>query len=311
MEKKIALFLGLGLIVVLVGSILAISGGITGNVIRKSGFYDSSITGQVVSEVKRIPQEYTLKFTIKPGALGIIDSVYVYDDSGILKQEVDLHCANDLCYDEVDAEVYIDDTYLGDYYILITKPNSTSVLRQDFYVYESVVDSGVSSEEDSNEIIERVEQDCISDFNCGNWSECEVDYNLDDLLNGVENIKGTKTRTCEDRNDCVGDRIEIRECVATIPVYAKKIEWCQESYIELYERDTDKLISRIKDNRDSSLPSLDIAFVYEKGVCRYCSNGVKDGDETGVDCGGSCPECVDEEYDTNFFQKMMWQLDFD
>lgn len=305
MEKKIVvfLFLGLSLFVILAGSILAVSGGITGRVIGiGGGFYDSSITGQVISEVKRVPQNYTLSFSVKPGALGIIDSVYVYDDSGILKQEVDLHCANDLCYNEVDAEVYIDNNYLGDYYLLIKKPNSTSVLRQDFYVYESKVG-------DTNDYeIEAV--DCISDFNCDNWSECEVDYNLDDLLNGIENIKGTKTRTCEDRNDCVGDRLEIRECEVSIPVYAKRIEWCQETYIELYEKDTDKLISRIKDNRDSSLPSLDIAFVYEKGVCRYCSNGVKDGDETGIDCGGSCPECVDEDYNMNVFQKMMWQMDF-
>ena len=32
------------------------------------------------------------------------------------------------------------------------------------------------------------------------------------------------------------------------------------------------------------------------GYCGYCYNGVKDYDETGIDCGGSnCPSCGGEE----------------
>lgn len=50
----------------------------------------------------------------------------------------------------------------------------------------------------------------------------------------------------------------------------------------------------------ATLATLDIQinggwwrFIMEKqGVVTTCNNGIQDGDETGVDCGGSCPACI-------------------
>ena len=37
------------------------------------------------------------------------------------------------------------------------------------------------------------------------------------------------------------------------------------------------------------------------GYCGYCYNGVKDYDETGIDCGGpNCPQCEVEVREWNF-----------
>eukprot|EP01043_Picozoa_sp_COSAG02_P003812 COSAG02_NODE_96_length_37408_cov_9.762604_8_plen_3626_part_00 len=54
-------------------------------------------------------------------------------------------------------------------------------------------------------------------------------------------------------------------------------------------------------NRDCMVPDQDFSFLSpavcfmqgqdERGMCTSCSNGVQDGDESDVDCGGSCASC--------------------
>ena len=39
--------------------------------------------------------------------------------------------------------------------------------------------------------------------------------------------------------------------------------------------------------------------------CDYCFDGVMDGDETGVDCGGSCQKCS-EKFKRVDFEKRGW-----
>lgn len=40
-------------------------------------------------------------------------------------------------------------------------------------------------------------------------------------------------------------------------------------------------------DNECTIPNIDVCW---NGVCR-CQNGIQDGDETGVDCGGSCSPC--------------------
>ena len=35
----------------------------------------------------------------------------------------------------------------------------------------------------------------------------------------------------------------------------------------------------------------EIGLIYSEGQSSTCNNGIQDGDETGIDCGGSCPAC--------------------
>lgn len=39
------------------------------------------------------------------------------------------------------------------------------------------------------------------------------------------------------------------------------------------------------------LAFLGLGFLPSRVYAQSCNNGVQDGDETGVDCGGSCPGC--------------------
>jgi hypothetical protein len=100
----------------------------------------------------------------------------------------------------------------------------------------------------------------------------------------------------------------------TIDINANVTEWCQEEYVEIYEKSTNKLVSRVKeediDLGVKNLSRIDISFLVTEftGYCDYCYNGIQDFDETGVDCGGpNCPECVKESF---FFNWLFWLLLF-
>jgi len=46
---------------------------------------------------------------------------------------------------------------------------------------------------------------------------------------------------------------------------------------------------------DSAAENYDPTATSSNGSCTYCTNGIKDGDESGIDCGGSnegCPSCL-------------------
>jgi len=105
--------------------------------------------------------------------------------------------------------------------------------------------------------------DCIPDFVYEEWSECDVDYRFEDLLNGVEELKGRQSRSYSDRNNCVESSIEVRVCSVDLEIYAEKIRWCEEDYYGIYEKNSGKLLSRIKDNKQESIPSLDVVFNQE------------------------------------------------
>jgi len=101
---------------------------------------------------------------------------------------------------------------------------------------------------------------CESDFVYEDWSECKVDYNFEDLLSRVHELDGRQLRFYEDRNGCAESGLEERECSVELEVFAERVELCGESYYEIYEKASGRLLSRIKDNKQESIPSLDILF---------------------------------------------------
>jgi len=141
---------------------------------------------------------------------------------------------------------------------------------------------------------------CVPKFVCGEWGKCGVDYNLKDLIEGNVILKGKQERLCRDMNLCVeAVTTEYQECSVEVPVEIRVAKWCNEDYIEIYEKETRKLVSRIKES--INLTRLDLSFIPTsiEGYCDYCFNGMKDYDEEGVDCGGSCTACLGE-YKDNF-----------
>jgi hypothetical protein len=117
--------------------------------------------------------------------------------------------------------------------------------------------------------------DCIENIGCGEWSECKKS-NQDTCrtLNLKPGQCGTKNRNCKDLNNCnfTEEYLESSECQ-----YNEKPS-CHDN---------------IKNCHDSSCEVLTDCG----GVCNHCptcSDGIKNQDESGIDCGGFCQSCLNK-----------------
>lgn len=151
-------------------------------------------------------------------------------------------------------------------------------------------------------------KDCIPNIVCDEWSDCNVEYEFLNLVNqNIQEMKGTKSRTCSDLNSCVSPLVESRECSVSVDIYTKRFVKCGSEFIGLYNRLDNSLIARIENGNENEF-FLNIHFDgrEESPYCDYCFDGVKNGDEVGVDCGGSCPKCEDKYANVDFKKKSIW-----
>jgi hypothetical protein len=153
---------------------------------------------------------------------------------------------------------------------------------------------------------------CTPDLQCGNWSNCKTNYEFNDLNSGIQNLEGIKSRLCEDKNNCVNSQYETQNCSMKLNIYSKSVVWCGKKYIEIYDKTTNKMLSRIKNDKQGNLPLIEISLDIDSSkigdstqdYCDYCFNGIKDNDEQGVDCGGSCKECAAQEYKKDYLSSI-------
>jgi len=101
-------------------------------------------------------------------------------------------------------------------------------------------------------------------------------------------------------------------CDVSVPIKINKVKWCNEEYLEIFDQDTNQLVGRIKEKEifgsSNSQNRVDISFSNSdfKGYCDYCFDGVKNYDETEIDCGGkSCPVCLEEFV---YFDWVYWAI---
>jgi len=155
------------------------------------------------------------------------------------------------------------------------------------------------------------EENCSVNFTCTGWGECESSYTLQDLVESNSLVaKGIQKRYCTDGLSCAEDYEDVRYCDLSVDIEANLTEKCGEECVEIYEKDTGKLVSRLK-KKDlgieiSNLSRVDISLMVTEfvGYCDYCYDELHNYDETGVDCGGpNCPECVEQK---DFFNWLSW-----
>jgi len=96
-------------------------------------------------------------------------------------------------------------------------------------------------------------------------------------------------------NHCLNSFEETQNCSTKIPVSVKNTEWCGDNYTEVYDL-TNKLLSRIKKTEIGDLKRVDVSLSISNfsQYCPHCYNRVKDVDEEGIDCGGSCVACIEK-----------------
>jgi len=138
---------------------------------------------------------------------------------------------------------------------------------------------------------------CIPKFSCGNWDDCHVVYDLDDIVNGSITLEGLQERKCIDNNQCSQDINEKKSCETKIQIEIEKVNVCENKYqyLEITNSNTKELISRL----ELTEGKLNIQFLFSNTTkyYPYCFNNIQDCDEDGIDCvdensnKDSCPVC--------------------
>ena len=148
---------------------------------------------------------------------------------------------------------------------------------------------------------------CSPDISCTDWTECKPDYNFVDLVTGIEEIKGIKSRICEDKNSCSQTKYETKNCSTSVDIYTRRIKKCGVNYIGIYNKLTNKLIAKIEQSQAKDKQYLNIQITNkEREDCDFCFDGIKNGDEEQVDCGGSCQACNKKQYISSYKKPGFW-----
>lgn len=139
----------------------------------------------------------------------------------------------------------------------------------------------------------KVKENCDISLKCEKWTTCEVDSGFDDIKGVEPGTIGSQTRKCVDTNGCLdGPYFEERSCSVKVFLETKDKIICDEKYIDVYKRNSDFLVARIKDERKTK-KSLSMFFTV-------------DGKEPEI-------KCEQKEffiYNLNFVESTLIALDF-
>jgi hypothetical protein len=146
---------------------------------------------------------------------------------------------------------------------------------------------------------------CVPEIECDQWSACEVDYDFIDLIgDGSVDLQGLKSRTCVDNNKCVYPQKELEKCSVSVDIYTENFEKCGEEYIGVYDSLDSELLA-ILERGVGANKYLNIYFSEKQDImCSYCFDGVVNGDEDDIDCGGSCGSC--DGYKITVYKESFW-----
>ncbi len=116
---------------------------------------------------------------------------------------------------------------------------------------------------------------CIPDWQCQDWFPCLP--------------SGEQWRRCYDKAACAADRYLKRQCTYVGPPPACEENWLCSEWGNCFLNGTQYRTCQDLNGCGTEvlLPSTEQACVY----IPTCNDGVQNGNETGVDCGGSCAAC--------------------
>ena len=125
---------------------------------------------------------------------------------------------------------------------------------------------------------------------CGNWTACKAVYNLSEVIDNQVFFRGEQKRECKLEGGEV--HIEKRGCASKVNIVVKRKDDCFKNYLVVLDANNNT-VSRLEFvSGDRS--KLNVQLLFDKSAyCPYCYDQMKDYDETGVDCGGSCSACTE------------------
>ena len=151
--------------------------------------------------------------------------------------------------------------------------------------------------------------DCIPEVECTNWGQCYYTEKVNDIFNGKVHFGGYQKRICEDSTGCLNTFEEERTCEDSFDLELDIYEECGERYLATIDSKTKRPVAKI--NLDSwETDKLDISFTQGKVIyCEDCYNGIMDGSEKGIDCGGrDCKPCQENKVSWNLIPVLFWVL---
>ena len=157
-----------------------------------------------------------------------------------------------------------------------------------------------------NELSDNVE--CIPNIECGEYGGCNYNDRTENIFKGEISYTGIKGRECLDLNSCVSDYSENVECVNEFEIELVEEEICGVKTLTAVNKESKNPVTFI-DLDEWSKNRLNIKFVQSKSTCLSCFNRIMDGNETGIDCGSECGECIYEQsVDLSFTKWPLWIL---
>ncbi|MBU0957856.1 MAG: PQQ-binding-like beta-propeller repeat protein [Nanoarchaeota archaeon] len=137
-------------------------------------------------------------------------------------------------------------------------------------------------------------------WECDDWSDCDASYDFEDILLEVSSVSGEIRRSCNKGSEQIVQR---DSCSLKVGIEMIKKERCGKEFLEFYDVDWGLLGRFSKEG-----VKMDIEFTDDVGYCAYCYDGIINYDEVEIDCGGSCPECVDYVDKFNWWIYVKWGL---
>ncbi len=235
----------------------------------------------------------------RDGRINILDLIYIRNRFGILCFAESNWCD---CAD-VNQDGVVDMNDLDD-----TRDNlGKNVSQQNI-----IISGGESADFISEPEVPVVGKVGGSNYECFEWGECKFSYRFEDLVRGVDRVGGRQERVCKDEGNIGFDLIQSKKCFVELEIYAEEKDWCDKSYLWIYDKETNNLLGRIMNQKNATIPFVNIEFLNNAPeYCDYCYDGAQDRDETGVDCGGSCRECVAySPYSASLLDRVMGWLGF-
>ena len=101
---------------------------------------------------------------------------------------------------------------------------------------------------------------CEANWQCNQWSNCELAYNLNSLAGEIVLLNGQKYRECEDLSHCKANKLDEDNCKTEKDIGAKKVLIDGQWYIEIYDKEKNLLIARIKESEIDNFKKLNIEF---------------------------------------------------
>ncbi|MFH1711544.1 MAG: hypothetical protein ABH840_04490 [Nanoarchaeota archaeon] len=107
---------------------------------------------------------------------------------------------------------------------------------------------------------------CIPKIYCTEWSDCSISYKFEDLLSGIEELRGKKSRYCVDSNKCILPIVEEDYCSIKVDITTKEVTICGKRYLEIRNRLDGKLLSRIDYSKVSNKLDLTLFISKEQDI---------------------------------------------